>query len=248
MSKKKKSRKRARIEALTVKLDEQHINPETGRIEVNLFFDIINDVNQIKLAHNDEVIPVQSLLRGYIGEKKFRTLSEIPTDENDFSFNFIKKLKRYDLILAMDTNSAFFKGIKISIGVPLRIIGKISDQEIKWELIPLQVLVLIGESEKIENKNWVSLIKNLLDLKGFNHDHKIGLIVDSDLGNLKSYNDRTLPIAEEFFLPQNFELIYASDRSNDNILNEIMLTCHRASKEFLNIYLKCLDEACQENE
>ena len=233
MAKKKINKQRIRIKSLKVEFDERHINPETGQIEISMTFDLVNDVNQIILTHKNQIMPVQSMVKGYLGETKFRTLSEIPTDKNDFSFNLIKKLQRYDRLVAIDTNSDFFIERKISIGVPFHVIGKISEGEIEWELIPLnQIFALIGESKKIENKNWVQLIKYILAHPNYNSAQKVGLIVDSDLGNLKSYNNGTLPLDEGYYLPPNFEMIYASDRANDNILNQVMLNCHRMSKDF----------------
>ena len=223
MAKKKINKQRIRIKSLKVEFDERHINPETGQIEISMTFDLVNDVNQIILTHKNQIMPVQSMVKGYLGETKFRTLSEIPTDKNDFSFNLI------------------------SIGVPFHVIGKISEGEIEWELIPLnQIFALIGESKKIENKNWVQLIKYILAHPNYNSAQKVGLIVDSDLGNLKSYNNGTLPLDEGYYLPPNFEMIYASDRANDNILNQVMLNCHRMSKDILKIYIDCLRQSNQE--
>lgn len=64
-----------------------------------------------------------------------------------------KKLQRYDRLVAIDTNSDFFIERKISIGVPFHVIGKISEGEIEWELIPLnQIFALIGESKNRKQK------------------------------------------------------------------------------------------------
>lgn len=244
---KKKKQQRKRFEVVSVKLDQSHINPETGRVEINLMFDAVHDEHKVILAHNNQVVDNHSVLTGYIGEKKFRILSELPSERDDHSFDPIKKLKRYDRIVAMDTNSSIQNGKKINLGIAFHVIGKIKQNEIEWELIPINHLfVLLGEGDKIENKNWRQLVEYILKHKNYKPEHKVGLIVDSDLGNLRDYNKQLKPIADEFYLPTNFELIYASDRSNDNILNEVILTCHRVSKEILQIFVDGLNKVEKE--
>ena len=82
--------------------------------------------------------------------------------------------------------------------------------------------------------------------KNYKPEHRVGLIVDSDLGNLSDFNKRVKPVSDEFYLPTNFELIYASDRANDNILNEVIITCHSISKDILEIFVKSLNKEDEE--
>src|SRR5205085_8131592 len=138
---------------------------------------------------NNEAVANYSIARSYFGERKPRTLSELLTDSDDYSFNIIKKLQRYDRIVAMDTNSSFYNDKKINLGIACHVIGKIKQNEIEWEFIPINHLfILLGEGEKIENKNWRQLIEYIQKHKNYKQEHKIGIIVDSDLGNLKDYN------------------------------------------------------------
>jgi len=54
----------------------------------------------------------------------------------------------------------------------------------------------------------------------YNKNDKIALIVDSDLPNIELYNSYSKPIYNEFRLPYNFRLIYASsDSGKENIAN-----------------------------
>jgi hypothetical protein len=73
---------------------------------------------------------------------------------------------------------------------------------------------------------------------------RIGLLVDSDLGNHDKYNARELPIAGDFFLPEKYQLIYAtSDSGKDNLLNKFMGLCDRRGRDLLN---KIEAENCDE--
>ena len=60
---------------------------------------------------------------------------------------------------------------------------------------------------------------------------RIGLTVDSNLDSLDRYNSRDLPIHEEYFLPKNFTLIYAStDSGSDYVLNQLIKLCDREAE------------------
>ncbi len=244
---KKKKQQRKRFEAVSVKIDKNHVNPKTGRVEINLMFDPVHDEHKVILVHNNKVVDNHSIITGYIGEKKLRTLSELPSDRDDHSLNPIRKLKRYDRIVAMDTNSATQNGRKISLGIACHVVGKIKKDVIEWELTPINhYFVILGEGDKIENKNWRQLIEYIMKHKNYKPEHRVGLIVDSDLGNLSDFNKRVKPVSDEFYLPTNFELIYASDRANDNILNEVIITCHSISKDILEIFVKSLNKEDEE--
>jgi hypothetical protein len=56
---------------------------------------------------------------------------------------------------------------------------------------------------------------------------KIGLIVDSDLGNHQAFNNREIPIFDDFYLPENVTIIYASDKGGTEYLSTKMIKyCH----------------------
>ena len=97
--------KRKRFEALSFKLDESHINPKTGQIEINMILDAVNSEHKVLLAHNDQIVKSSTQIQGYFGKNKIRTLTTIPKDHDDHSIDYIKKLQRYDRIVAIDTNT-----------------------------------------------------------------------------------------------------------------------------------------------
>ena len=48
----------------------------------------------------------------------------------------------------------------------------------------------------------------------------MGLIVDSDLGNISAYNQRKKPILDPFFLPPNVQLVYATSDAGKSVVNK----------------------------
>lgn len=64
---------------------------------------------------------------------------------------------------------------------------------------------------------------------------RIGIIVDSELGKIKDINFRRSPILDNFYLPPNFELIFASDKSGkeEYFSNKLLALCEANSKRML---------------
>lgn len=229
----KQSTKKTRINALSIELDESLANPETGEIGINLHFDAKNNEFKATLSHNNELIESTKLIQGYFGKNKIRILSEVPKDPGDNSLDLHKKLNRYDSLLAIDTNSKIVKGTNYSIGFSCQLIKNIKDQKIEWTLKPVQIFVITGINGKPENRNWKYLIEFIKSHSNYNPKHLIGIIVDSDLGEISDFNKRNKPIIDNFLIPNNIELIFASDRSSDNILNKAIKHCHKLAKLFL---------------
>ena len=63
---------------------------------------------------------------------------------------------------------------------------------------------------------------------------KVGMIVDSDLGNLKSYNARKAPVIRNDLLPETVQLIYASsDAGKENLVNRALAVADSVSSQSL---------------
>lgn len=64
---------------------------------------------------------------------------------------------------------------------------------------------------------------------------QIGIIVDSELGKIKNINFRRAPLIDDFYLPPNFELIFASDNSGkeEYFSNKLIAACEANSKRML---------------
>ena len=233
---KKKNIQRVRFDALSVEINDSYINPESGIVELDLHFDQINNEQKVILSHNEEVLESKKQIRGYFGENKPRILYEIPKDKDDHSIDIVKKLKRYDILLAMDTNSKIIKDELYSIGIAGHIIGEITDKFERWDFkaIP-KLFVLVGKAVKLENRNWKNLIEYILEHPKYNPQHKIGIVVDSDLGEIDNYNNRSKPFIDNFTLPQNFDFLYASDKAQDNPLSMAIKHCHNVADKSLTL-------------
>lgn len=104
------------------------------------------------------------------------------------------------------------------------------DKDIKC--IPLTVLEFWNAEIHPEVLGWYALmgaIKEQEDMSG----KKIGVIVDSNLGDIDKYNSREKPLFGNEYIPPNVTLIYASADKKDSIANKLIWLCDDlASSQF----------------
>jgi hypothetical protein len=165
---------------------------------------------------------------------------------NDHSFCFKLKLEKYKHIVAIDTNTLnyFSKKLNLNLSIGLGMAFVLLDNNDTHRIEPIKVPFITNfNCEKPENENWVRVIETLKQNCKCTDQTKIGIVVDSDLGNLNDYNSRLKPIYRNYFLPDEYELIFASDKVKDNIFNIMISECHKLSKNLITLYIKNLEKA-----
>ena len=107
---------------------------------------------------------------------------------------------------------------------------------------PLRGLEFWNIKDHPENVAWMKVIQFITPDPTHNPNSKIGVVVDSDLGNLPAYNARSIPIYANFYLPENFELIYASAEvgREEFLVNRLISLSEETAKSLLTRIL--LDE------
>lgn len=255
MSKKKKYNKtRPRFSMTSVEITDKEINPETGGIEISLEFDMLNGTNKVINNHTGKVIENTGFLCGYVGENKRRVTSQINTEKDDHSLCFRRKFRRFKHIVAIDTNLGKYQSkilkqeVSIGLGIAIALIEGDGNEA---DLVPLRTPFFTSLCpSKPENENWVNVIETLRKNCKCKDSRKIGIVVDSDLGNIPAYNKQEKPIFKEYYLPDEFELIFASDKVTDNIFNRIIKQSHKVSYELIpkviEIFIKSEEQAIKE--
>ncbi len=148
---------------------------------------------------------------GYKREKKKKVINKIELDSTRFAVNPDETLQKFDLVYAIDTNTRTASSKLLSVtGVVLCKIDHVADGVLDVWYKPFHALEFWNIKDHPENVAWMKVIQFITQDPAYNPNNKIGLIVDSDLGNLPAYNARSMPIYPNFYLPENFELIYAS--------------------------------------
>ncbi|HEY5368098.1 MAG TPA: hypothetical protein VIJ75_03835 [Hanamia sp.] len=241
MGKKSSEKKRKRFQFLNVNITSKEATDEPGTIKINLELDLLKGTSKVFNSFSGEQIKSNHLIMGYIGENKWKHTFQIKSDAADDTYGLAQKLERYKHIIAIDTNTKliestiFTQPTKVSLGAAVVFVEE--DKVPKLKTINRPFLASFN-SLIPENENWVQLIELFRKECQCADSRKIGLVVDSDLGNIESYNRREKPIFKDYLLPEEFELIFASDKVSDNLFNEMIKRCHYLS----NMFIKEIEE------
>jgi hypothetical protein len=77
-----------------------------------------------------------------------------------------------------------------------------------------------------ENLGWMALCKAITEEDEY-LDKRIAVIVDADKGEIGSYNDRSIPICWDYFLPDNIFLQYGSADCGSSVINKLIKKCDK---------------------
>jgi hypothetical protein len=173
---------------------------------------------------------------GYDREKKNKVINKIVLEPNRISVNPYVSLKKFDFIYAIDTNTKVVNDKVISISSIILCtldFGKDGIITVQYELKPS--LEFWNIKHHPENIAWMKLIQAIIQNPTYDPNWKTGIVVDSDLGNLPVYNARSIPIYSDFYLPENFELIYASAEvgKREYLVNNLIALCEHMAKSLL---------------
>ncbi len=88
----------------------------------------------------------------------------------------------------------------------------------------------------------MKVIDGLLRSELFNSNWAYGIVVDSDLDILQKINAREEPIFDDFFIPENVTLIYASaDSGKETLINKLIRATDRVARNSLET---ALEQSC----
>lgn len=144
-------------------------------------------------------------------------------------------LAQYDRIFAIDTNTKDFSFAKVSLAsiVLCRMI-KVAANSAMVQFAPVHCFEFWNCKKNPEKVAWRHLIKGIIANSQYDKNWKIGIVVDSDLGNLSKYNAREIPVIDDFFLPPSFTLNYASaDVGKEYLPNQLLSLCDKEANSLL---------------
>ncbi len=213
-----------------------HVTVDMGRpTAVNgLFVDPKSGL--VKFLHDGkEVTPVSSRIEtGYERKKGLKILNRAPLPNDELVASPDIALDNYHILLAIDTNTETIRNNKVSVsGIASAKPIKILSQTV-FKITGVNAIAFWNIKGKPENIAWGQTIRDLMLSPNYKPEIKIGLIVDSDLGNIPKYNSGELPIFSFIHLPKNMQLIYASsDSGKEFIGNRLLSLADKEAKKIL---------------
>lgn len=222
---KNKNTKKPRITTVTLDMGKSTTangymyDPKTGKVAV---------------LNNGEILKPQKAFveQSYERTKKPKVLNRIETHPDILFANPNRILEQFDTIYAVDTNTKVINSRKVSVtGIVVgENIKNIIQKQTAIRYRAIFCLEFRNLSCKPENLGWSEAIKGICRTSKYNKRKRIALVVDSDLGLLDAYNNREKPLIKDYFLPENFSLIYAStDSGKENISNKMLKLADRIS-------------------
>lgn len=227
--------KKPRINLRTIHLTDEKLKKHSSdkNLDIDLYVDGINDTARIVDSKSKETIAETEnyITRGYFGDKRFKTIYQIPINKKSCPSCELEIFQIFNSIIAIDTNRLSVRNKPFYLGVAFQF-KYLNDSEMPIQPYLIKLFDLDINTERPENCNWYRLIDFIKNHKIYNSKQKIGLIVDSDLGEIVNYNNRLKPIYKDYFLPDNFTLIYATSDKKDSLLNLMIKLCDNFLKLF----------------
>lgn len=160
-------------------------------------------------------------------DKGSKYLTRVPVRVGEANIHeFIPALCKYKTIYVIDTNSREIEGKLISVScIMMCRVEKKDDLTYTVQTKYVAAFETHECLEKPENFAIMILHSMIMDGKNYKEDDLFAIVNDSDLGNYKSFNDRSLPIYGNVYLSPNISLLYASADTGKSILNSLMKQC-----------------------
>lgn len=159
-----------------------------------------------------------------------KTVNSIP----GFVIDTISHLaSNFNIFYAIDTNTKIIENKTISVGSIIEAyFSRIDTLQYRKSGNIIFKKCPDGLAEKF---SWIKLIKLIISSKKYNKQLKYAIITDHDKDNHAKYNERELPLIGDFYLPDNFTLLYASsDTGKEFLLNKLISECEKDAKKILN--------------
>lgn len=203
----------------------QSIRIENGRIKT-----IIQEDG--KEISPDSLFTLTSYPKNGGGIRPIRSMSNMTITESEITF----LTNNFNFIFFIDTNTKLINKRKISVGCLLPYTWKfLTSSKVSLECI-LDIGFFFFESKVSgeEKLSWKLCVQEIILNNPKISSGKIALFTDHDLGNHEYYNKRQKPILDNFFLPANVTLFYASsDRGTSEFPNSIFKKVEKESQKIL---------------
>ena len=232
---KRKNKKKPRSYSVTLDMGEpvtangMYYDPKSGKVA------LLNNGRELTARK-------ATVEQTYERNKGPKVLNRAILKPTEMFVNPNRALEQFDEIYAVDTNTRELNSIMVSVS------GIVGGKNTKIMISnhtsvtyrPLKCLEFHNVMIKPENLGWMEAIKAVKRAPQYSDRNRIAIIVDSDLGMINSYNHGEAGLYDNFYLPNNFSLIYASaDSGSENIANKMIKLADNIS----SVILRGLDKS-----
>lgn len=180
-----------------------------------------------------------TVVKTYKGQNKERVIAKATGLDYD-KFDVLSWLDNYDYIFAIDTNTYPEKIDGLNCSCAIMYYAEVTRiDEINRSYIANPILSIdwyYSSDIKIETLSWKDSIRILMSFIPSNK--KVGIVIDSELSNLEKYNNRSLSVYGDWYLPDNYSFIYATANKKDEWCNKLIIQCDKIASARLKQLLE----------
>ncbi|MEO9966801.1 MAG: hypothetical protein ABJF11_13470 [Reichenbachiella sp.] len=214
---------------------------QRGKI-VSLDFDRDTEISNINIDSDNNIIfsdeqgnrlTPKAVTTGdaYLRKKKPKVLRSASQDVNKIQLNLKKSLKKYDQLFFIDTNFKKYESHYFCISSSFLGLWNNPEERRMINIHPQPSLVFLSPIDsKPERFGWWDLIQRIKSSEVYQSNSSVGVVVDSDLGELSSINAGETPVWGNNEIFRGFEFIYSSaDVGMGFWTNRIIKDCDKRS-------------------
>lgn len=204
---------------------------------------------QVLVGNHEGFIKPQEISfdRRYMRQSgKHKVINRINGESRIYDPNI--KLCNYDICLAVDTNTKLIDGHKFSFTGIAK--GKyfLDHPYVKGKVAEEAGFIYRNLDNFQEKYGWYRAIKFLTMSPGYRKEMRVCIIVDAYMEELALINSRRAPIICEYYLPDNFELIYASaDVGKEYLSNKLISIADNMANDLSTHFLGLTEDARDKN-
>lgn len=205
-----------------------------GHSYLTVSYDSSDGTLRLHEAEPDSLHLVRSYERA---SGKDKVLNSMKANDPNVSFDIWPQLKKsFDYLIAVDTNTRTVAGRRLSVAFAYYSPKPLNSMTNEIPFDPLGGFAMLDVKTHInpERLGWHLVLKH--HFQDLSAKFRTGLIVDSELGNLKSINDRHSPYYRDYLLPKGVTMLYASDAASDQLPNQMIRYCDKAAESVFKYF------------
>ena len=148
-------------------------------------------------------------------------------------------LLTYNVVYAVDTNTIQLHGERVSVACAVQCLIRQENGSFFVKPSIAGAMELRNVSGDPERVAWRLFCQCVSEHPQYRPTLRVAMIVDSSLDSLRDFNTRSVPVIDDWFLPPNFTLLYATaDAATTTIGNRLMRTCDKNATQVLELIRK----------
>ena len=203
------------------------------------FDEVFLSANTVQLRRfGVPIVPISATTEeSYERDKRAKVLYRFPKRAMRAGTNPNVLLEAYQHVFAIDTNTQ--ETPEGSLSVTAAIYCRLTVKGTKLLAEPVEAGLWHGQGiAQPEKAAWHMFLDLLQNDSRIKPRDRVSLIVDHDLEHLDDYNNRRLPIDDDFLLPENVDLIYAAEKGSGFLGSILIRRCHNTAVRGLRDLIK----------